>query len=89
MNNKERERLKEKIFRYALKEDIPLTCTKVAEVVEIFDLTALGILVDLTQDGYFRMEKRATVRYFIPDKHKMMSELTDIGRNKVELKVET
>jgi len=85
LNRVEREKLKVQIFKLALKEDIPLTYTKVAEVVGLWELTALGILVDLTQDGYFKMEKRATVRYFIPDKHKMMSELAEFGRNKVEL----
>lgn len=85
MNKKERERLKVQIFRYALKEDIPLTYTKVAEVVDIFDITALGILVDLAQAGFFRMEKRATVRWFIPDKQKITSELALVGQNKIEL----
>lgn len=85
LNSKEREKLKVQIFIYALKEDIPLTYTAVAEEIDLYDLTALGIMVDLAAAGFFKMEKKATVRYFIPDKQKIASELAFVGQNKVPL----
>ena len=80
MDSFEKRILKIRILKFALKSEFDLTPNMVAEKLDISALSAQGLLLELTcNGGFFKFKQKYAgwVRYFEPDREKIMRALTD------------
>lgn len=80
MDSFERQLLKIKVLQFALKSEFDLTPGMIAEKLNTTQMTAMGLLVELTcNDGLFKLKQKNSgwVRYFEPDKDKIIRALAN------------